>query len=128
MRQQLSQALLGWGYSPIKAATGPEVIKRLEQELPAAMLLDMNLSGDLAKEVLRQVKQRNSDVGVIVIAASILTDGIISALVSGGDDFITRPINFEELEIRIRSLIKTRDKHAEGARHNAARVAKFSFD
>ena len=128
VRQQLSQALLGWGYSPIEAATGPEVIKRLEQELPAAMLLDMNSSGDLAKEVLRQVKQRNSDVGVIVIAASILTDDIISALVSGGDDFITRPINFEELEIRIRSLIKTRDKHAEDVRHNAARVAKFSFD
>ncbi|HKB66722.1 MAG TPA: sigma-54 dependent transcriptional regulator [Pyrinomonadaceae bacterium] len=128
VRQQLSQALRGWGYAPVEVATGPEVIKRLEQELPAAMLLDMNSSGDLAKEVLRQVKQRNSDVGVIVIAASILTDDIISALVSGGDDFITRPINFEELEIRIRSLIKTRDKHAEDARHNAARVAKFSFD
>src|SRR5258705_184065 len=128
VRQQLSQALRGWGYAPVEVATGPEVIKRLEQELPAAMLLDMNLSGDLAKEILRQVKRHNSDVGVIVIAASILTDDIISALVSGGDDFITRPINFEELEIRIRSLIKTRDKHAEDARHNAARVAKFSFD
>jgi len=38
------------------------------------MLLDMDLSGDLAKEILRQVKQRNSDVGVIVVAASVLTD------------------------------------------------------
>jgi DNA-binding NtrC family response regulator len=128
VRQKLSQALLGWGYSPIEAATGPEVIKRLEQQIPAAMLLDINLSGNLAKDVLRQVKQYKPDLGVIVIAARILSHDLISALVSGRDDFITRPINFEELEIRIRSLIQTRDKHAEEASHNAARVAKFSFE
>ena len=62
VRQKLSQALLGWGYAPIEAATGPEVIKRLEQELPAAMLLDMNLSGDATRELLRQVKQHKPEV------------------------------------------------------------------
>src|SRR5258706_16426298 len=56
VRQILSQALLGWGYKPIEAATAAEVISGLEQELPVAMLLDMKLSGGSAREVLRQAK------------------------------------------------------------------------
>jgi DNA-binding NtrC family response regulator len=109
-------------------ATGPEVIKRFEQEPPAAMLLDMNLSGHLTKELLRQVKHHKPDVGVIVIAASIRCDDIISALGSGADDFISGPINLQELEIRIRSLIKTLDKHTLDAHDPEARAPKFSFE
>jgi two-component system, NtrC family, response regulator AtoC len=127
VRQKLSQALRGWGYLPVAVATGPEVIKRLEQELPAAILLDMNLAGDIAKEVLRQVKHE-PDVGVLVIAASIRCDDIISALVAGGDDFITKPINFEELQIRISGLIKTREKQRKDAAESEERTPTFSFD
>ena len=127
VRQTLSQAFRGWGYMPVAVATGSEVIKRLEQELPAAMLLDMNLSGDMAKEVLRRVKHE-PDVGVLVIAASIRCDDIISALVAGGDDFITKPINFEELQIRISGLIKTREKQSKDAAESEERTPKFSFD
>lgn len=127
VRQTLSQALRGWGYLPVALATGPEVIKRLEQELPAAILLDMNLSGDMAKEVLRRVKHE-PDLGVLVIAASSRCDDIISALVVGGDDFITKPINFEELQIRISGLIKTREKQRKDAAESEERTPKFSFD
>src|SRR5258706_1148086 len=126
VRRTLSQAALGWGYAPVEVETDAEVIKGLEL-YPVAMLLDMNLSGDLAKDVLRLVKQHKPDVGVIVIAAGILCDDIISALGSGGDDFITKPLNFEELEIRIRNPIKTRDKHTDDAPERKARAPKFSF-
>jgi DNA-binding NtrC family response regulator len=127
VRGKLSQALTRWGYAPVEAATETEVFKSLEQEHPVAMLLDMNLSGDTAKEVLRQVKHE-PDVGVLVMAASSRCDDIISALVAGGDDFITKPINFEELQIRISGLIKTREKQRKDATESEERTPKFSFD
>ena len=127
VRGKLSQALTRWGYAPVEAATDTEVFKSLEQEHPVAMLLDMNLSGDATRELLREVKQQKSEVVVIVIAAGVLCDDI-SALGAGGDDFITKPINFEELEIRIRNLIKTRDKDAADPPDRKPRAPKFSFD
>jgi two-component system response regulator AtoC len=128
VRQTLSQALLEWGYAPVEAATAAEAVRALERELPVAVLLDMNLPGGSSKEVLRQVKQHESDVIVIVIAASMLCDDIISALCSGGDDFISKPINFVELQARIRNRIKMKSKHTEDAPGYKARPPKVSFE
>jgi DNA-binding NtrC family response regulator len=128
VRGKLSQALTRWGYAPIEAATDTEVFKSLEQEHPLAVLLDMNLSGDATWELLREAKQHTPEVVVIVIAAGVMCDDIISALGAGGDDFITKPINFEELGIRIRNLVKTRDKDAEDPPDYKPRAPKFSFE
>lgn len=127
-RKTLSQALLQWGYAPVHAATAAEAVTALEEKLPVAVLLDMNLSGGSAKEVLRQVKQRAPEVVVIVMADSILCDDIINALGSGEDDFITKPINFEELEVRIRNRIKMKGKQPAGMHGYRRRATKFGFE
>jgi len=106
IRWSLGEALRGWGYEPIQAETATGGLAAFDADMPAAILLDINLPDGSGLEVLRQIRHRQPDAVVIMITANVLVDETIAALRGGAYDFIGKPINFEELQVAIRNGIE----------------------
>src|SRR6478672_398998 len=102
IRWSLGEALRGWGFDPVEADTAGAALTAFETEPPAAILLDINLPDASGIDVLRRIRQRQSDAVVIMITANVLVDETIAALRGGAYDFIGKPINLEELQVAIR--------------------------
>jgi diguanylate cyclase (GGDEF)-like protein len=84
-------------------------------ELPDLILLDVRLPKIDGFEVARRIK-RDSNlpfIPVIMQTALDATEDKILGFEAGADDYITKPINFPELEARVRSLLRIKSLQAE---------------
>src|SRR5689334_16694381 len=128
IRWSLTEALRGWGFEPIEAATTAAGLASFEAESPAAVLLDINLPDGSGLDVLRKMRQREPDAVIIMITANVLVDETIGALRGGAYDFIGKPINLEELHVAIRNGIEASRLRREVNLIRRERSQQFSFD
>ena len=128
IRWSLGEALRGWGFEPIEAATAGAALAAFEAEPPAAVLLDINLPDGSGLEVLRKIRYRQADAVVIMITANVLVDETIAALRGGAYDFIGKPINLEELHVAIRNGIEAGRLRKEVSLFRRERAEQFSFE
>jgi len=91
---------------PLEAGSVAEALTQFNGELPAAVLLDIDLPDGSGLDVLRRIKDERPDVVVIMITGGVLIDNTISALRGGAYDFIGKPISLEELRVTIRNGIE----------------------
>ncbi len=128
IRWSLGEALRGWGFEPVEADTAGAALTAFEAEPPAAILLDINLPDASGIEVLRKIRQRQSDAVVIMITANVLVDETIAALRGGAYDFIGKPINLEELHVAIRNGIEAGRLRKEVNLLRRERAREFNFE
>jgi two-component system, NtrC family, response regulator AtoC len=107
IRWTLCRALRSWSFQPIEAKTVFEALELLQVEEPAIILLDINLPDGSGLDILREVKRRQLQTVVIMITGNILIDNTIAALRGGAYDFISKPINLQELRVTIRNGIES---------------------
>jgi DNA-binding NtrC family response regulator len=99
IRWTLTEALQSWGFAAVEAASVAEGLKNFNAELPAAVLLDIDLPDGSGLDVLREIKREHPEAIVIMITGNVQIDNTISALRGGAYDFIAKPINLEELRV-----------------------------
>ncbi|HEX3231978.1 MAG TPA: sigma-54 dependent transcriptional regulator [Pyrinomonadaceae bacterium] len=128
IRWSLGEALRGWGFEPIEAATAGAGLAAFESETPSAVLLDINLPDGSGLDVLRKLRQREPEAVIIMITANVLVDETIAALRGGAYDFIGKPINLEELHVAIRNGIEASRLRREVNLMRRERSRQFSFD
>ncbi|HXT62571.1 MAG TPA: sigma-54 dependent transcriptional regulator [Pyrinomonadaceae bacterium] len=128
IRWSLGEALRGWGFEPVEAETAGAALTAFDAESPAAILLDINLPDASGIDVLRRIRQRQSDAVVIMITANVLVDETIAALRGGAYDFIGKPINLEELHVALRNGIEAGRLRKEVNLLRRERAQQFSFD
>lgn len=128
IRWSLGEALRGWGFEPIEAATAGAGLTAFEADPPAAVLLDINLPDGSGLDVLRKLRQRQPDAVIIMITANVLVDETIAALRGGAYDFIGKPINLEELHVAIRNGIEASRLRREVNLIRRERSQQFSFN
>ncbi|MEK7830016.1 MAG: sigma-54 dependent transcriptional regulator, partial [Acidobacteriota bacterium] len=99
-----------------------------EAELPAAVLLDINLPDGSGLDVLREIKSRQPLAVVIMITANVMIEDTLAALRAGAYDFIGKPINLSELQVTLRNGIESGRLRLEVTRMRHERTHEFSFD
>lgn len=104
----VEEYLLDWGYRVVLARDGQEAIERFEATQPSLIILDVMMPNVDGYEACRVIKRTAEGRGVPIVMLTALTgaEEKIQALECGADDFLTKPINREELRTRIRSLIR----------------------
>jgi diguanylate cyclase (GGDEF)-like protein len=85
------------GYEIILASTGEEGVKRVEEERPEVVLMDINLPGIDGTEALRRIRRVNPIQSVIMLTAFATVENAILALKEGATDFIKKPFENEHL-------------------------------
>ncbi|HEX5260812.1 MAG TPA: response regulator [Gaiellales bacterium] len=101
----LTTTLRGAGYDVQQAATGHDALAAVAVHPPDAVVLDLILPDLSGIEVCREIR-RASDVPVIVLSAVGEERTKVDALDAGADDYVTKPFGVEELEARLRAVLR----------------------
>jgi diguanylate cyclase (GGDEF)-like protein len=95
-------------YEVLLANNGPEALEVARNEIPDLVLLDLMMPEMDGIEVCVHLRANRSTylIPVIMLTASALHDHRLEALRTGVDDYLSKPFDPEELEVRIQSLIR----------------------
>jgi two-component system, cell cycle response regulator len=96
------------GYEVAVAERGEAAIELVKEAPPDLILLDIMMPDMDGYEVARRIRQ-DPEIGyipIIVVTARDSTEDKVTGLDAGADDYLTKPINFPELEARVRSMLR----------------------
>lgn len=95
------------GYRVVEAMNGEEAVKLAETEMPGLILMDLSLpviDGLAATRLIRKLPTGNKT-PIIAVSAHDSADFQLDALQAGCDSYITKPIDFKELEELITKML-----------------------
>jgi len=72
------------------------------------VVVDINLPGGSGLDIIRKLKTKDKDAGIIIISAKDSLDDKLTGLDIGADDYLTKPFHLSELNARIKSIIRRR--------------------
>ncbi len=96
------------GYDVARAERGDEAVALVDELRPDLLLLDIMMPDMDGYEVARRVRSKAelAYVPIIFVTARNSTEDKVTGLDAGADDYLTKPINFPELEARVRSMLR----------------------
>jgi two-component system, cell cycle response regulator len=96
------------GYEVAMAERGEEAIAKVKEVSPDLILLDIMMPDMDGYEVARRIRgdETVAYIPIIVVTARDSTEDKVTGLDAGADDYLTKPINFPELEARVRSMLR----------------------
>ncbi len=114
------------GFEPVEAATGQAALDalRADPEIRVA-LLDVMLPDIDGFEVCRRIRAEDKNVGIIILSARGQEMDKITGLVSGADDYVTKPFSTAELTARIDALYRRTGEEPAPVRTDELRQGPF---
>ena len=100
-RLMLKKLLGGWGYDVAEADDGVAAIEDVRRQLFDLILMDIRMLNISGIEALEQIKMINPAIPVIIMTAYASVETAVSALKKGAYDYLTKPLDFDELKITI---------------------------
>jgi DNA-binding NtrC family response regulator len=92
------------------------------------VLTDLRMPGMDGMEVLRQVKQSENSVGVLLITAFGSVESAVQAMKVGADDYLAKPVDLYELRRRVQALVEKRRLKVEVDELKARLDERFGFE
>jgi two-component system, cell cycle response regulator len=116
------------GYIVEGASDGQAALDAVERSCPDLILLDVMMPKMDGMEVVRRLKAKRESkelpfIPVIMQTALDSTENKVEGLDAGADDYITKPINFAELEARVNSLLRIKKLQSDLAAANVELAA-----
>lgn len=105
----MSNALRGAEYEVIQAQDGKEAMSLLEKDIPDLVLLDYRMPGQNGLDVAREMKERIPAVPIIIITAYAEVASAVEAMKMGVYDYITKPVNENDLLFTIKRALEKQD-------------------
>ena len=94
------------GYIVEWLENGLDAAAALEGEPFDALVLDLGLPGLGGKEILRALRERRSDMPVLILTARDTREETVEGLDLGADDYLVKPFDISELFARLRAIIR----------------------
>jgi DNA-binding response OmpR family regulator len=95
------QRYFGERYDLVFATTGAEALVKLAAERPDVMVLDMRLPDTNGIEILRQIRQDNESLPVIITTSYLSVEPQLRMLGLGYSGYLLKPFRLHELDVRI---------------------------
>ncbi len=105
LREALKLNLELEGYEITTADNGPAVLKMVKNEYFDLIILDIMLPDMDGITVCETIRMQHNDVPILFLSARNTGADRVEGLKKGGDDYLTKPFNLEELLLRIDKLI-----------------------
>lgn len=101
----------GRPYDLRSAPDGPSGLERAREERPDVILLDLRMPGEDGLTVAQTLKNdpRTRAIPIILLTACRDLDNKVAAFAAGADDYVTKPFDFEEIDARIRAMLRRAD-------------------
>jgi adenylate cyclase len=109
----LQMRLESQGYEVVTAGDGVEALEKIRALLPDLVLLDIMMPRMDGIEAVKQIKADPSlpFIPVILVTARADAKDVIAGLESGGDDYLTKPVDHAALSARVRAMLRIKTLH-----------------
>jgi diguanylate cyclase (GGDEF)-like protein len=115
-RHLLEATLCKWGYDVAVACDGAQALELLQQDqAPALAILDWMMPGMTGLEVCRRIRQRGREpyIYILLLTSKSQKEDLIEGMEAGADDYITKPFDQHELQVRLRAGKRLADLQAQ---------------
>lgn len=102
-------------YEVVAVGDGKYAMKNFQDQHFDLVILDVMLPEVDGFQICQQMRLINADIPIIFLTAKDSPEDRIAGLKRGGDDYLTKPFNLEELLLRINNLIKRSQKAQDNA-------------
>ncbi|MEE9122374.1 MAG: sigma-54 dependent transcriptional regulator [Syntrophobacteria bacterium] len=110
-RTMLRTLLGGWGYAVQEADDGARAIEKVHEKSYDLILMDVRMVEVSGLEALSEIRNFNPAIPIIIMTAYSSVETAVEALKKGAYDYLSKPLDFDELELAIgRAMDHTRLK------------------
>ncbi len=102
----ISDQLKSDGYSVTLCSDGFEAMRRFSQEKFHLCIFDVMLPKKDGFTLTQDIRKINTEIPILFLSAKGKTEDKIEGFNVGGDDYLSKPFSIEELQLRIRALLK----------------------
>ncbi len=127
IREGLEALLTSEGFQVTPAETAAAGLQRLEEQPYDLVLLDVSLPDHNGLDLLREIKQRDANLAIILITAFGSIDMARAAFKSGAQDYITKPWSNDELITQVSLAIEGRRLREENVQLKRALKQRYNF-
>ncbi|MBI5884180.1 MAG: response regulator [Elusimicrobia bacterium] len=109
IREILATQLSRLHYRTAVAADGEEAVAAFKKEKPDLILMDLlmpRLDGLGATQKIRASERKGARVPILFLTAREGSQNKLSSIISGGDDFVAKPVTFQELAGRVEEALR----------------------
>ncbi len=108
-------------------ADGREAFKNFKKEKYDLCLLDVMLPELDGFSLAEKIREQNQQIPIIFLTAKNLQDDKIAGLKIGGDDYITKPFDMQELTLRIKVFLRRKKLNEQDENAEVFSLGKFDF-
>lgn len=94
------------GFNPIPASSGEEALKLLDRHHIDLAVLDIMMPGMDGYELTRHLRSMDYNLPILMVTAKVLPEDKRKGFMAGTDDYMTKPVDEEEMVLRIRALLR----------------------
>jgi DNA-binding NtrC family response regulator len=127
IRESIELLLTSEGLVADIASTGEEGLKKIEDNLYDAVLLDLMLPGKSGMEVQKDIKRIDPTLPVVIITAIGALETAVTAIKEGSYDYVAKPWNNEKLVVIVKNAIKQRQLMSENLQLRRALKERFGY-
>ena len=120
LRSVLSRALRAMGHEPVVVATAAEALRAFPKSRPDVMVLDIGLPDADGRDLCLALRANGVRSPVLFLTARDGLHDKIAGFEAGGDDYLTKPFDLDEIRVRLAALL--RRTSATGAETTAGAV------
>lgn len=128
LRWVLQTQLEDLGYAVSTAAGGQEAIAAIERDPPALVLTDLKMPGLSGMELLDWIHLEYPELPVVIITAFGTIQSAVQAMKAGAYDYLTKPIDYEELGLVVKRVLEHFRLVAEVRSLRASLDRKYGFE
>ena len=114
------------GYQVVSCKDGKEALSNFKEQIFDLCILDVMLPQLDGFELAKKIRQENEQIPIIFLSARSMQEDKIEGLKIGGDDYLTKPFDLDELCLKIEVFLKR--KEINSAQNNNYKIGDFQLD
>ena len=129
MRTTLQRTLMRRGLHVEVAADGPSALAHWQTREPGAVVLDLTLPGMDGLQVLERARAQGLRTPVLILTARGTVGDRVLGLNAGADDYLAKPFDLDELEARLRALLRrSQDSFTPKSAHESMQIGAIRYE
>lgn len=105
-RKLFETVLIENGYKPILARDGLEALEILDRQHIDLIILDIMMPNMDGYELTKELRDSNYNLPILIVTAKDMPSDMKKGFILGADDYMTKPVDMEELILRIAALLR----------------------
>jgi DNA-binding response OmpR family regulator len=124
----ISDQLRSEGYAVTLCSDGSEGFKHFNEDTFHMCIFDVMMPKKDGFSLAKDVRKVNTNIPILFLTAKSMTEDKVEGFKSGGDDYLTKPFNAEELSLRVAALLRRVDFSVVPAESPLIGIGDYTFD